>query len=142
MTPSSLDARLSRLYRGLDTSPGFDAGVIARVHAEWEALEAESRARARAAEMQRYELARRRQSWGSWFRRIVTPNTLGAVAVTGLGIVTLWTRIQTQAAPAIAAHAPLALTAVGIGLSALGIALSVAAPVLMAQAHRRMSRIA
>ena len=127
---SSLDARLSSLYRGLDVSPGFDAGVMARVQAE--ALEARNRARARVEEAQRYELARRGHGWGAWLRRLATPNTVGAAVVGGFGVNNLWSSVQAQAGPVVAAYAPLALSAVGV-------ALAVAAPLLLLQNHRRMS---
>ena len=129
---SPLDAHLGSLYRRLDASPGFDAGVMARVQAESAALEARNRARAQAEEQQRYELARRRHGWGAWFRRVATPNTVGAVVLGGFGVNSLWSNIQTQAGLAVEAYAPLALTAVGI-------ALAVAAPLLLLQRHRRMS---
>lgn len=142
MTAPSLDARLSSLYRGLDASPGFDAGVMARVHAESAVLEADNRARARAEEARRYELARRKQGWGAWFRRIVTPNTLGAAVLTGFGVESLWTGIQSQAGPVVAAYGPVVAAYAPLALAALGIALAGAAPLLLLQNHRRMSRAA
>lgn len=142
MTSPSLDARLSGLYRGLDASPDFDAGVMARVHAEAAALEAGNRARARAEEARRYELARRKQGWGAWFRRIVTPHTLGAAALTGFGVDSLWAGIQSQAGPFVAAYGPVVMAYAPLALAVLGIALAGAAPLLLLQNHRRMSRAA
>ncbi len=134
-TRSPLDARLGSLYGGLDVSPGFDAGVMARVHAESAALEARDRARARVEEAQRYELARRRHSWGTLLRQVATPNTLGAVVLGAFGVNSVWSSIHSQAGHLVAAYAPLTLTA-------FGIALAVAAPLLLLQNHRRMSGLA
>lgn len=142
MTSPSLDDRLRSLYGGLDASPGFDAGVMARVRAESAALEAGNRARARAEEARRYELARRKQGWGAWFRRIVTPNTLGAAVLTGFGADSLWSGIQSQAGPVVAAYEPTVAAYAPLALTALGIALAVAAPLLLLQNHRRMSHTA
>ena len=129
----SLEARLRDLYRGLDTSAGFDESVMARVRAESDAAKAERLARARAEEAQRYQLARRRQSWGAWFGRVVTPDAVGAAAFAGFVLNGLWRGIQTQAGPLVSAYAPLSLTV-------LGIALALSAPVLLLQRHRHMSR--
>ncbi len=129
---SPLDSRLGSLYAGLDVSPGFDASVMARIHAESAAFEAGDRARARAEEAQRYQLARRRQGWGALFRRVATPNTLGAAVLGGFGVNSFWNGIHAQVGPVVAAYAPLTLTA-------LGIALAVATPLLLLQSLRRMS---
>jgi len=142
MTSPSLDARLSSLYRGLDASPGFDAGVMARIRAESAALEAGNLARVRAEEARSYELARREQGWGAWFRQIVTPNTLGATVLTGFGVDSLWSGIQSQAAPIVAAYEPTVAAYAPLALTALGTALALAAPLLLLQYHRRMSRAA
>jgi hypothetical protein len=126
----TLDARLRSLYQGLDTSPGFDARVMARVSAELDASAAENAARARAEEQRRYELARGTQSWGAWLRRLVTLETLGAVAFAGCVVHNIWVGVQPQVSP----------LALPLGFAALGIMLALAAPPLLLQCHRRMSR--
>jgi negative regulator of sigma E activity len=126
----TLDARLRSLYQGLDTSPGFDARLMARVSAELDASAAEKAARARAQEQRRYELAKRTQSWGAWLRRAVTLETLGAVAFAGCVVHNVWVGLQPQVSP---------LT-LPVGVTALGIMLALAAPPLLLRCHRRMSR--
>jgi len=125
----TLDADLRSLYRGLATSPGFDARVMARVSAELDASMAENAARARAEEERRYERARRTQSWGAWLRRMVTLERLGAVAFAGCVAHNIWTGMQPQVSP----------LALPLGVTALGMMLALAAPPLL-QCHRRMSR--
>jgi len=126
----TLDARLRSLYEGLDASSGFDARVIARVNAELDASVAENAARARAEEQRRYELARRTQSWGAWLRRTATLETLGAVAFAGCVAHHIWVGVQSRVSP----------LALPLGMTALGVMLALAAPPLLLQCHRRMSR--
>jgi len=116
MTPAgnSLDARLRALYEGLDTSPGFDERVIARVAAEFDAAAAARVERALAEETKRYELARDRQSWSARIRRVMTLDVLGAAVLGGFAVHAIWTPLAAQAAPLIAAHATQAATALGL----------------------------
>jgi len=126
----TLDARLRSLYQGLDTSPDFDARVMARVSAELDANAAVNAARARAEEQRRYELARHTQSWGARLRRAVTLETLGAAAFAGCVVHNIWMAMQPQVSP----------LAWSLGVTALGVMLALAAPPLLLQCHRRMSR--
>jgi hypothetical protein len=103
---------------------------MARVSAELDASAAENAARALAEEQRRYERARRTQSWGAWLRRVVTLETLGAVAFAGCVVHNIWGAMQPQVSPLVL---PLAVTG-------LGIMLALAAPPLLLQCHRRMSR--
>jgi len=119
MTPAgnSLDARLRALYAGLDTSPGFDDRVMARVAAEFDAVAAARVNRALAEETKRYELARGRQSWGAWIRRVMTLDILGAAVLGGFALHFIWTPLSAQAGPLIAAHAAQVATVLGLLLA-------------------------
>ncbi|HXR93268.1 MAG TPA: hypothetical protein VN750_23615 [Steroidobacteraceae bacterium] len=126
----TLDARLRGLYQGLDTSPGFDARLMARVSAELDASAAEKAARARAQEQRRYVLAKRGQSWSAWLRRAATLERLGAAAFAACVVHNVWVGIQPQVSP----------LALPLGVTALGLVLALAAPPLLLRCHRRMSR--
>jgi hypothetical protein len=129
----TLDARLRRLYQGLDTSPGFDERVMSRVRAAT-ASEAEARARARAEETRRYELEKSRHTWRAWIRQWLTPDVLGGAVFAGCVGDAIWTGIQVPG---------VALTPVNtlLGLTAFGIALAVSAPAVLLQRNRRLSRL-
>jgi hypothetical protein len=94
---SSLDARLRNLLQAIDTSPGFDERVMARVRAELDA-EAERRAaKARAEEIERYERARRMQSWGAWVRRLPALDILGVAVLAAIVGRALWVPLASGA---------------------------------------------
>jgi hypothetical protein len=75
----------------VDTSPDFDVRVMARVRAESDAVTERRAAQARAQEIERYERARRRQSWGAWGRRLLTLDVLGVAVLAAIVAHALWT---------------------------------------------------
>jgi len=87
---SSLDAHLRSLLRAVDTSPDFDQRVMARVRAESDAMAERRAAGARAQEIERYELVRRRQSWGAWIRRLLTLDGVGVALLAGIVTRAVW----------------------------------------------------
>jgi hypothetical protein len=114
----SLDARLRGMCQRLDTSPDFDARVMARVRAELESTSAARAARALAEEARRYELAQRRHSWSGWIRRAVTLDGVGAAVATGLVAHAIWTSAAVRGlVAAFPVHAPQNLTAMGLLLA-------------------------
>ena len=123
----TLDARLRNLYRGLDASPGFDARVMARMSVELDAKCGQNAARARAEEERRYELARRTQSW----EPPPAPRRDAGRRCAGR---------RSRAASSIASGGDRPLALAPLGVTALGIVLALAAPPLLLQCHRRMSR--
>jgi hypothetical protein len=128
----SLDARLQRIYAGLDTSPGFDARVMARVRGEEQA--AASKAAARAEESMRYELTKRRQSWRGRVRRWVTLDAVGAAALAGFLGRVVWTAAADRA-EWISMYASQSVTALGVLL-----ALATLPALLLQQKRRTASR--
>ncbi len=126
----SLDGRLRSLYAGLDTSPGFDARVLARVRLEEDGQTAARAARARAEESRRYELTKRRQSWPGWISRLVTLDGVGAAALAGFLGHAVW--------PAVADRAELISMHASQSVTALGVLLALATlPALLLQQKRR-----
>ena len=77
---SELDARLRRLLAGADTSPGFEARVLARVAS----LEAAPAADRRSLAERRRELERR------WLRRESWMNAVTAAGIGAAGIAVVW----------------------------------------------------
>ncbi len=122
----SLAARLQAVLDELDTSPGFDERVMARVRMESDTLGAQEAAHAREIELQRHAAAKRRQSWLRWLQRAVTLDTIGVVVLAGLLVRTVGTAIAPQAAGFLRVNAPLILTAGGavLALSPLAIQLA------------------
>jgi hypothetical protein len=104
MAPS-LDARLGALFSRLDTSAGFEQGVLARVNVEAAAaLDRERIERARAAEWHRYGEARSelslgnslRELWARYLGRFVTLETAGAAVLLGLVLQFAWSRLPPE----------------------------------------------
>jgi hypothetical protein len=111
---SSLDARLRNLLQAIDTSPGFDERVMARVRAESDAAAERRAAKARAEEIERYELARRRHSWGAWVRRLPTLDVLGVAVLSAIVARALWVPLASGAtAEFLAMYAFQILTGIG-----------------------------
>jgi hypothetical protein len=135
----ALDARLRSLLSRLDTSPGFDERVTARVLVELDVMTAQRAAQARAEEARRYELAKRRLSWGAWIRGRVTLDTVGAAVFGGFIVRFLWTSAAGQAGELIPLYAR------GVwAWAALGVLLALAAPLpaLLWQHRRRFAGLA
>jgi len=118
MSPSgeSLGARLRSIYAGLDTSPGFDERVLARVRAERDDQAVARAARARAEESRRYEVTKRRQGWRGRIRRLATLDVAGATAFAGFLARAAWTGIADRA-EFISMHASQSLTVLGLVLA-------------------------
>jgi hypothetical protein len=77
---SDLDARMRRLFEGVDTSPGFEARVLARVAA----LESDAAAALRSLAERRRALEQR------WLRRESWMNAVTAAGIGGAGIAVVW----------------------------------------------------
>jgi hypothetical protein len=119
----SLDARLQSLFGSLDTSAGFEAGVLARVKVEANAaLDRERIERARLEEWRRYGEARSELSWGNtvrefwttYFSRWLTLETVGAAMLLGLILQFAWSRVPPQWTYLIGLYVPQMLVALGV----------------------------
>src|SRR5262249_33092356 len=130
----ALDARLRSMLGRLDTSPGFDERVAARVLVELNVMTVQRAAQARAEEARRYELAKRRLSWGAWIRRGLTLDTAGAAVFGGFVVHFLWPSAASRAGE---------LTPLYTGglWAVLGVLLALAAPLpaLLWQHRRRFA---
>ncbi len=111
---SSLDARLRNLLQAVDTSPDFGERVLARVRAESHAM-AERAVRARAEEIERHQLATRRQSWGASIRRLLTLDVVGVALLAGVVASALRAPLAAgEAGELLSMYAPQILTALGV----------------------------
>jgi hypothetical protein len=77
---SDLDTRMRRLFEGVDTSPGFEARVLARVAS----LESDAAAALRSLAERRRALEHR------WLRRESWMNAVTAAGIGAAGIAVVW----------------------------------------------------
>jgi len=77
---SDLDTRMRRLFEGVDTSPGFEARVLARVAS----LESDAAAALRNLAERRRALEQR------WLRRESWMNAITAAGIGAAGIAVVW----------------------------------------------------
>jgi hypothetical protein len=92
---SELDKHLQGLFGALDTAPGFDARLMARLRAESQADAAERTIRARQQERERYRNALLElQSWRRSVLRLLTLDTLGIAFLLVVAVVTAWPRLN------------------------------------------------
>ena len=77
---SNLDTRMRRLFEGVDTSPGFEARVLARVAS----LESDAAAALRSLAERRRALEQR------WLRRESWMNAVTAAGIGAAGIAVVW----------------------------------------------------
>lgn len=126
-----LDAKLAALFSRLDTSAGFEAGVLARVQVESvAALDRERIERARMEEWRRYGEARSELSWGNavrefwttYFSRFVTLETIGAAVLLGFVLQFAWSRLPPEWTAQISQYAPEMFGMLGIVMAAAPLA--------------------
>ena len=92
-----LDRHLLALFGGLDTGPGFDARLMARLRAESQTEATEGAMRARQQERARYRRAvLQLQSWRRSMLRLLTLDTLGIAFLLVVAIVAAGPRLSRE----------------------------------------------
>jgi len=106
-----IDSKLSALFRGLDTRPGFNERVLDRLQQEV-AAEARRTEEARRLEQLRYRVARNEvRSWAQVLSQWVTLETVGIAALAAIIVSSAWSTDQIREA------VPVVFTVLGLALA-------------------------
>jgi len=107
----SIDSKLSALFNGLDTRPGFNERLLDRLRQEV-AAEARRTEEARRLEQLRYRVARNEvRPWAQALRQWVTLETVGIAALTAIIVSSAWSTDQIREA------IPVVFTVLGLALA-------------------------
>ena len=106
-----IDSKLSALFRGVDTRPGFNERVLDRLQQEV-AAEAHRTEEARRLEQLRYRVARNEvRPWAQALRQWVTLETVGIAALATIIVGSAWSTDQIREA------IPVVFTVLGLALA-------------------------
>ena len=106
-----IDSKLSALFRGLDTRPGFNERLLNRLQQEV-AAEAHRTEEARRLEQLRYRVARNEvRPWAQALRQWVTLETVGIAALATIIVGSAWSTDQIREA------IPVVFTVLGLALA-------------------------
>jgi len=106
-----IDSKLSALFRGLDTRPGFNERVLDRLQQEV-AAEARRTEEARRLEQLRYRVARNEvRPWAQVLSQWVTLETVGIAALAAIIVSSAWSTDQIREA------IPVVFTVLGLALA-------------------------
>jgi hypothetical protein len=106
-----IDAKLSALFSGLDTRPGFNERLLDRLQQEI-AAEARRTEEARRLEQLRHRVARNEvHSWAQALGQWVTLETVGIAALAALIVSSAWSTDQIRTA------VPVVFTVLGLALA-------------------------
>ena len=106
-----IDSKLSALFRGLDTRPGFNERLLDRLQREV-AAEARRTEEARRLEQLRYRVARNEvRPWAQVLSQWVTLETVGIAALAAIIVSSAWSTDQIREA------IPVVFTVLGLALA-------------------------
>jgi hypothetical protein len=106
-----IDSKLSALFRGVDTRPGFNERLLDRLQQEV-AAEAHRTEEARRLEQLRYRVARNEvRPWAQALRQWVTLETVGIAALATIIVGSAWSTDQIREA------IPVVFTVLGLALA-------------------------
>jgi hypothetical protein len=106
-----IDSKLSALFRGVDTRPGFNERLLDRLQQEV-AAEAHRTEEARRLEQLRYRVARNEvRPWAQALRQWVTLETVGIAALAAIIVGSAWSTDQIREA------IPVVFTVLGLALA-------------------------
>ena len=106
-----IDSKLSALFRGLDTRPGFNERLLDRLQQEV-AADARRTEEARRLEQFRYRVARNEvRPWAQALRQWVTLETVGIAALAAIIVSSAWSTDQIREA------IPVVFTVLGLALA-------------------------
>ena len=106
-----VDSKLSALFRGVDTRPGFNERLLDRLQQEV-AAEAHRTEEARRLEQLRYRVARNEvRPWAQALRQWVTLETVGIAALATIIVGSAWSTDQIREA------IPVVFTVLGLALA-------------------------
>ena len=106
-----IDSKLSALFRGVDTRPGFNERLLDRLQQEV-AAEAHRTEEARRLEQLRYRVARDEvRPWAQALRQWVTLETVGIAALAAIIVGSAWSTDQIREA------IPVVFTVLGLALA-------------------------
>ena len=106
-----IDSKLSALFRGLDTRPGFNERFLHRLQREV-AAEARRTEEARRLEQLRYRVARNEvRPWAQVLSQWVTLETVGIAALAAIIVSSAWSTDQIREA------VPVVFTVLGLALA-------------------------
>jgi len=115
---SKLEEGLQALFRGLDTEPGFDARLMARLRAESQTDGIERARRARRQESERHARALSElQSWRRSMLRLLTLDTLGVGLLLVGAVVTAWPHLDGQVMEGLRQYSLVIATSIGVLLA-------------------------
>jgi hypothetical protein len=107
----NVDARLSAVFSGLDTRPGFNQRLMDRLGEEL-ALEAQRTEEARRLEQLRHRAAQEQlRPWKEALERWVSLETVGIAVLAAVTVTSAWSAEQLRTA------IPVVITALGVGLT-------------------------